>query len=441
MPSPSTRTTVPSPGTGDPAASDRPLTDREIGAAIRTARQRSGWSQAALGQVLGYAKSTISRMETGKVHIVIGQRLKIAEVLGIDPRLLGAAVPDPPDPPRGAPGTARTVRRRTLLAAGAAAAAAPAAGALHTLTLALVADPQPAYPAQSLEQLARDVGRARALFTTCRYTDLETFLTGLLTALRHAADNDGHGPYSSALLATTYQTAAATLLKLGELGGAQLAATWAMTEAGRHGDPTVTASSTRVQAHTLVRAGHAREAAALVRYTADPLLGAYDRRSPRELAALGLLLLRGSTAAAAAGDQAGVAEFLAEARDVARHVDTERPDAWANFSTTNVDLHALSAHAAMHETGRGLDLARALAARPIPIPERLAALGLETARLHAQSGRPDLALSALRRAEAAGGEDLRRRPAVHQLLADLAASDRGRRMPELRTLQRAWRTP
>ncbi|MEV6733727.1 hypothetical protein [Streptomyces sp. NPDC051364] len=101
----------------------------------------------------------------------------------------------------------------------------------------------------------------------------------------------------------------------------------------------------------LVREKHAGQAVTLIRHTASQLTVSYDRRSPHHLAVLGLLLLRGATAASRADDRAATGEFLAEAEEVARYVALDQPDAWANFSPTNVTLHRISAAVSFGDAG------------------------------------------------------------------------------------------
>ncbi|AQA12730.1 hypothetical protein BV401_22090 [Streptomyces malaysiensis subsp. malaysiensis] len=64
----------------------------------------------------------------------------------------------------------------------------------------------------------------------------------------------------------------------------------------------------------------------ILRHTAEQLAGFYDRRPPRYLAALGLMLLRGVTAASTAGDRAATQDLLTEAKDIARYVALDRPE-------------------------------------------------------------------------------------------------------------------
>ncbi|WP_234341204.1 flavoprotein [Streptomyces sp. NRRL S-1813] len=122
----------------------------------------------------------------------------------------------------------------------------------------------------------------------------------------------------------------------------------------------------------LAREKHTAQAVTLVRHTADQLTGAYDQRSPRYLAALGLLLLRGVTAASSGGDRSATKDFLTEAKDVARYVDLDRPDAWANFSPTNVALHTVSAAVTFGDAGVALETATPGDPRPLPPADAIA---------------------------------------------------------------------
>lgn len=219
-------------------------------------------------------------------------------------------------------------------------------------------------------------------------------LPTLIDDLRHAQSTGGSGTVDAAgLLAIAYPTAAGLLLKLGDEGDAWLAA------------------------------GH----------TVDQLADTYDRRTPEHRAALGLLLLRGATAASAVGDRDATASFLGEAHNVARHVTVDRTDAWANFSEPNVALHEVSADVALFDAGRALSAALPLTRRNIPVPERRAALWVDSARAYAQHGRLEDAYQALRTAEECAPEDIQRRPAVHALAADPVARDRRRAHVELRS--------
>ncbi len=78
--------------------------------------------------------------------------------------------------------------------------------------------------------------------------------------------------------------------------------------------------------------------------------------------------------------------------------------------------------------------------RHIPVPERRAALWVETARAYSQQGRLADGYQALRIAESCAAQDIRR-PAVRELVADMAARDRCRALPELHHFSRRLGVP
>ncbi|MER6369457.1 helix-turn-helix transcriptional regulator [Streptomyces mirabilis] len=414
---------------------------RRIGETVRRARVLQRRSQKDVASALGYHQSKVSRLESGRGTEDIRVLRAVALELRIPPAQLGltAALDGPTAEPE-----AEDMHRRTFLAASIAALATPAASAAahDDLVQALLPGLSPASTDAPLDTavLRERVGMARRLFYTCDYTELERTLPGLIAGLRLAATSAPDNEGLSALLATAYQTSTSLLLKQHDQGNAWLAVGRAMAEAERSGDPVVLASSVRVQAHVLAREKHTAQAVTLVRHTADQLTGSYDMRSPKYLAAVGLLLLRGVTAASGRGDRAATEEFLTEAKEVARYVSLDRPDAWANFSPTNVALHELSALVAFGDSGLALQAARPLMRRHIPVPERRAALWVETARAYSQQGRLADGYQALRIAETCAAQDVRR-PAVRDLVADMAARDRRRTLPELHHFSRQLGVP
>ncbi|MFJ9422780.1 helix-turn-helix domain-containing protein [Streptomyces sp. NPDC101249] len=413
---------------------------RRIGEAIRQTRVLQRRSQNDVAAALGYHQSKVSRLEAGRGTEDIRVLRAVAQELRIPPATLGLA---PAHPVASATDReADDMHRRTFLAASIAALAPPAASAHDDLVKALLPGLTPVSTGSALDTavLRERVGVARRLFYTCDYTELERMLPGLIAGLRLASSSAGDRDMLSALLATAYQTSTSLLLKQHDQGNAWLAVGRAMAEAERSGDPVVLASSVRVQAHVLAREKHTVQAVTLVRHTADQLTGSYDQRSPKYLAAVGLLLLRGVTAASGGGDRAATEEFLAEAKEVARFVSLDRPDAWANFSPTNVALHELSALVAFGDSGLALQAARPLMRRHIPVPERRAALWVETARAYSQQSRLADGYQALRIAETCAAQDVRR-PAVRDLVADMAARDHRRTLPELHHFSRRLGVP
>ncbi|MFF3173917.1 helix-turn-helix domain-containing protein [Streptomyces sp. NPDC057900] len=417
----------------------------KIGEAIKHARQRAGRSQTDVATALGYHQSKLSRLENGRGTEDTRVLRAVAAELGIPLSLLGLSTTGPSTEPTDDPET-EDMRRRTFLAGSIAsftAHTAPATAAHADLVRALLPGPQIASAqagASDTASLESRVAAARRLFSVCDYAQLEAVLPALLADLREAAAGHRNGTEASGLLATAYQTSTSLLLKQGDHGNAWLAVGRALSEAERSGDPVVLASSVRVHAHVLTREKHTAQAVTLVRHTAGQLAGAYDQRSPRYLAAVGLLLLRGVTAASTAGDRAAAREFLDEARNVARYVALDQPDAWANFSPTNLSLHAVSAAVAFGDAGIALNTAAPLMRRHIPVPERRAALWVEAARAYNQQGRLAEGYQALRIAESCAAQDVRR-PAVRDLVVDMAARDRRRTLPELHRLSRRLGAP
>ncbi|MER5848039.1 helix-turn-helix transcriptional regulator [Streptomyces sp. NPDC002012] len=414
---------------------------RRIGEVIRQARVLQRRSQREVASALGYHQSKVSRLEGGRGTDDIRMLREVSRVLAIPPHRLGLAATS--DINHSEPET-KDMHRRTVLAAGIAALAAPTlpSTAHQDLVQSLLPGTArvTAEPVPDLQSMRDQVAGVRRLFCTCDYTKLEGALPVLIGQLRQAICDSPGSSDLSGLLATVYQTSASLLLKQSDQGNAWLAVGRAMSEAERSGDPVVLASSVRVHAHALARDSHTAQAVALVRHTADQLTGSYDQRSPKYLAALGLLLLRGVTAASSGGDRSATRDFLTEAKEVARYVALDSPDAWANFSPTNVALHGLSAAVAFGDAGVALDTARPLMRRHIPVPERRAALWIEAGRAYSQQGRLADGYQALRIAESCAAQDIRR-PAVRELVADMAARDRRRTLPELHRFSRQLGVP
>ncbi|WP_250301786.1 helix-turn-helix domain-containing protein [Streptomyces sp. A 4/2] len=414
---------------------------RRIGEVIRQARVLQRRSQKDVASALGYHQSKVSRLEGGRGTDDVRILREVSRVLAIPPHRLGLAAASDINHPE--PET-EDMHRRTVLAAGIAALAAPTlpSTAHQDLVQSLLPGTArvTAELVPDLQSMRDQVAGVRRLFCTCDYTKLEGTLPVLIGQLRQAISDSPGSSDMSGLLATAYQTSASLLLKQSDQGNAWLAVGRAMSEAERSGDPVVLASSVRVHAHALARDSHTSQAVALVRHAADQLTGSYDQRSPKYLAALGLLLLRGVTAASSGGDRSATRDFLTEAKEVARYVTLDSPDAWANFSPTNVALHGLSAAVAFGDAGVALDTARPLMRRHIPVPERRAALWIEAGRAYSQQGRLADGYQALRIAESCAAQDIRR-PAVRELVADMAARDRRRTLPELHRFSRQLGVP
>jgi transcriptional regulator with XRE-family HTH domain len=412
---------------------------KRIGEVLRRARVLARRSQTEVAAALGYHQSKVSRLEQGKGARDLHVLRAVAAELRIPLHALGlASVPVAAGAHRE---TTEDMRRRTFLAASAVTLAGPTPPTrpYGELVQSLLPGTAPGSGTgdEDMRRLGARMNRLRALFSACDYASLELQLPALIGDLRRVG---GDSPEATGLLAAAYQTSASLLLKHGDHGHAWLAVGRAMAEAERSGDPVVLASSVRLHAHLLARENHAPQAITLVRHTVDQTSGSYDRRSPRHLAVLGMLLLRGVTAAAMGGDRSSVWDFLTEAREVAARVQGSAPDKWSNFSPTNIELHAVNASVLLGDAGLALETAQPLMRRRIPVPERRAALWVDAASAYSQQGRLADGYQALRIAESCAAQDVRR-PAVRELVADMAARDRRRTLPELHHLARQLGVP
>lgn len=112
--------------------------------------------------------------------------------------------------------------------------------------------------------------------------------------------------------------------------------------------------------------------------------------------------------------------LLDEADQTARRLGRDDNAHWTAFGPTNVAQHRVHAAMVLGDAGTAVDLARRIDPARIPIAERKATLFIDTAAALGQWGKHEQAYEALRRAEDIAPEEVRTRPVVHGLLADLA---------------------
>lgn len=61
---------------------------QKLGQAVARIREGKGLSQQDLAELLGKGPSTVAEIETGMTRILVSDVEKIAEVLGVEPRIL-----------------------------------------------------------------------------------------------------------------------------------------------------------------------------------------------------------------------------------------------------------------------------------------------------------------------------------------------------------------
>lgn len=148
----------------------------------------------------------------------------------------------------------------------------------------------------------------------------------------------------------------------------------------------------------LTRCGRPGQAAAVARDAAGRLASATSLDGPRPRSGYGALLLGGAVAHAAAGQRAEAMSLLGEATPIAAELGEDANYGWTAFAPANVALHRMSALLSLGDPGMALYVAKELDPQRIRLPERRAALHLETARACHTLGRRPEADAALRHA-------------------------------------------
>lgn len=438
------------------------LDHRDIGELFRLLRRYTGVSQTRIGIAVGMPQSQVSLiMTTGPrrrhvtAHDVFARiadglampdharrRLGLAPAIGPTDGRIGSALVRS-DHGTAADGgqsaeTRGDVRRRDVFElAGAAIVGAalgpgtPRASQLHAFADALTRHPALRAvrdgPVRDLDSLRTAVAAAKRMYQSCQYAAVAASLPGLLASIEDAAahvDGDAWLALQS-LAADAYHVAASILLKLDDQGLASLASDRSIRAAEHRGDPLVLGSSARILTHTLMSGGHLARAAQLAGDMAAQLDSTVGTATPDSLSVYGALLLRGSIAAANDDDRGAALTLLDEADKAGRRLGADGNYHWTAFGPTNVLLHRVNIATTLGDAGQAIEHARHVDLDQVPITERRAALFVDVARAYNQWGRYEQAYQAIRQAEAIAPEEIRSRPAVHRLIADLVVRSPG----------------
>jgi len=284
----------------------------------------------------------------------------------------------------------------------------------------------PAVP-RSVRHLGSDIAAAKCDYQACRYDSVLDRLVTLLPALA-AAKSQASGDEQVRLdrLGTDlYHVVGSVLLKLGDPAMALVAAERSTRCGLDSADPVAIGISSRIMTHSLMSNGHVHQAVRLAQAGAEALGQATRLASPGSVAVYGALLLRGAIAAARAEDRVAAATMLDEAARAATRLGHDGNDRWTGFGPNNVLQHRVNVALAFGDAGTAIAFARQVRMDKIALAERKAALLTDVARAYTQWGRHGQGLSALRSAYGVAPEEIRSRPAVHRLVADLAALSRG----------------
>lgn len=392
---------------------------RDIGGAIRFARQVRGWRQADLGSATGYSASTISRLETGRSTPADFEKLRrIAREVGIPSNVLGELLGFlSADTDRFA-GTSRRraeeddpVRRRSLLAVGLAVPV----GLLNVLDDALASTPVPAAPATA--DVALQLRRARVLFDT---GDLARLVAGLpqLLMIAHARAEKTQSPVDYARAAACYDLGTEALNKIGRSAVSRITADRSMICARMSGSPIAAAASARCMSIVLRHEGRERIAD---RITLDAAitLERTGLATPAQAATYAQMLCTCAYTAAQAGDRDRALEMISDAERAATLLPTSTPGQPFSVNAAHVALYRVGVHWSLGDAGAAVNVGRRLHPGQFPTAERRGRMFTDLARAWWQWDKPEQTVQALLAAHSHAPAEVRGRPSIRNLATEL----------------------
>jgi transcriptional regulator with XRE-family HTH domain len=430
------------------------LRERDVAGLLRFAQQYGGASQTRLAAATGIAQGRVSEILNDRKSVTafdvferIAGGLAMPDtarmLFGLAPLNLAVLTGDlaptgTPGPPAVPPsveasGQEDHVKRREFVGlAGASlfqAATGPKIG-LEDIATALTryagTVPKPSAPALTMASLAKGVRAAKAGYQACHYTEVARHLPDLLQRLGSAAQHYEGDDLRKvhALRAEAYHVTASVLLKSGERGLAWLAADRSMQAAERSENLTTIGASARVVTRALMRDRHYGAATELASTMAERV-DSTDEPTPDSLSVYGALLLSGAVAAAERGNRGQAATLLDEAEDAGRRLGGDHNHQWTAFGPTNVLLHRVNTAISLGDAGQAIDYARSVRLDNIDVMERKVTLFVDAARAFAQWGKLDESYEALMTVEQLASEELKARPAIHELINDIGTRANG----------------
>lgn len=281
-------------------------------------------------------------------------------------------------------------------------------------------------PEPNLSQLERSVRYGWMAFQVSNYQTIGQLLPDLIREAQAAVwqlDADDKRA-AQGWLAWTYQLTAATAFKLGDAQLGWIAADRSIQLAEQTEDLTLIGSAARRVAHALIDTSQGSDAVTLVRSAADRLAPHLRQADAAFISAYGMLLLKGSIAAARIHQAADVRDLQGAALAIAGKLGGDRNEHWSAFGTTNVLVHQVSALADMQSGGRVIEAAETISrAGLMRLPkERRASHLLDVTRGYLQWGKRDEAATTLLDTDQFAPEEVRCRQMTHLLITDLIRS-------------------
>ncbi|MFD7663531.1 helix-turn-helix transcriptional regulator [Streptomyces sp. NPDC059788] len=393
------------------------VTARHPGGLVKVGRTARGWRQEDLGERLGCSTSTVSRLEARRCPSDLCLLRRAAAEVGIPTDVLTASLALGASPATkvardGPQAEEDPMRRRTLLAA--AGLAAPAQF-LIGVDAALAGVPDPSGSAAPLDQR---LAHARGLFDAGRHVQLLEELPGLLGDAHVAARS--RQELALARLSTTYSLLSQVLTKIGRYEQSRQAADRATVYADLSGSPLAAAAAAREMSIVLRHQDQPAAAQRLI-LKAAAQVEATGLTNSAQTSAYAQMLCTQAYSAARAGDRTQALATIGEAQRAARLLPEQAPrERLLPLTPAAVALYAVGVHWALGDAGAALEAGTDLHEGQFPTPERRARMHTDMARAWWQMARPEPAADALLHAVRASRGEVRDRPAIRQIVTDLA---------------------
>lgn len=286
-------------------------------------------------------------------------------------------------------------------------------------------------PRRSLDALAREVDQAARLRHQADLAGLGATLPGLLEELRAATHILSGSERERAfwLLGEAYCAAWQVVYQLGYLDLASLTEDRYEWAAARCGDELAVLRGDYGRAGELITSGDfagARGYLERSRATIEDRLGHAD--APM-LSMWGNLHLKSALAAARAGDRAGADDHLAEARETAERIGTDRDDYRMCFGPTNVAIWSVGLAVEAQDGTEAVKRAEGFTPPHGAPRERVGHYWIDLARGWLLHGDRERALAALIKARHTAPQQTRYHPMVHETVRMLARQDQRRSSP------------
>ncbi|MFJ6674249.1 helix-turn-helix domain-containing protein [Actinosynnema sp. NPDC091369] len=389
-----------------------------IGKRVRYWRLRRNLGRKQFADMIGRSTSWLDKIESGERDLVRIPVIElVADALSVDPTVLT-------DGP----------------------AAARAAGCVDTAEVTAIRAALGRYPGLALDarqprsvaHLARQADYVNHAWTSSHFTTVVRHLPELLEDAQAATLTAQPADQVAAhrVLVTAYRIASSVLLKFESHDIAWLAADRAMHTALAVDDTWSQARATRSVARAMTAA---RQRAGAV----NALLDMSERMRPavpgdpgRLLSLQGMLYLTASITAAKQEDPTLALAMHEEAMQAAERMEPHYDTSDTQFGRANVAIHRVAALVRLFEAESALHYAKTIPAGAVDAlpPERRANYLLDLTQANTQRGNYAEAARTLTRAERVAPQEVRCRPAAHNLLRTLLSATTGEPARQVRQM-------